>query len=174
MKVCLKRIAHCEGTPAKYNMIFNCCSRAEAQRIRNTLPVCMTDSDNDIIVNVIVKFGRAVISPFGCESFGPISLSNLRPVKTSEGCKPKKFCVIVTSNNPRTSQILCRFPKIFICDEDKTIKITFVFNKKRSCRFCSSRNCRSNNRFRSNNGCRVGRRCGCGCGLEWLLLLFLF
>ena len=168
MKVCLKRIAHCESTPAKYNMIFNCCSRAEAQRVRNTLPVCMTDSDNDIIVNVIVKCGRAVISPFGCESFGPISLSNLIPVKRCGCYKTKKFCVIVTSNNPRTSQILCKCPEIFICDEDETIKITFLFNKKGSCRFCSSCNCRS------NNGCRVDRRCGCGCGLEWLLLLFLF
>lgn len=167
MNVCLEKISPCGCTPAKYNMVFNCCCREEAQRVRNTVPTCMTDCNNDIIINVIVKCGCVVISPYGCESDGPINFSNLIPVKRCECCEccgPEHFCVIMTSSNPCTSQALCNCPEMFICDEDKTIKITFVFNQRGSCRCCSP--CK--NRC-SNDGGGFGG----GCGLEWLLLLFL-
>ena len=170
MNVCLESVASCECTPAKFDMIFTSCCREEAQKLRNTIPACLTDCDNDIIINIIVKCGCEVISPCGCDSDGPISFSNLIQIKSCGCSEPEHFAVIITSSNPCTSEALCRCPEVFICDEDSTIKITFLFNKRGSCRFSRRRNDRCNNSCNNNcnNGCG-----GCGFGWEWLLLLFL-
>lgn len=174
MNVCLEKIASWECTPAKYNMIFNCCCREDAERIRNTFPTCLTNCDNDVIINIIVTCGCEIISPFGCESDGPISFSNLIPIKRCECSDPEHFAVIVTSSNPCTSEVLENCPEIFICDGDKTIKITFLFNRRGSCRFRPRRCCSNRCDNRCNNGCGgFGGGCGFGCGWEWLLLLFL-
>lgn len=168
MNVCLENVASCECTTAKYNMIFTTNCREEAERVRNTFPTCLTDCNNTIIINIIVRCGCKIISPCGCESDGPITFSHLIPVKECECSDIEHFAVVMTSSNPCTSEILCKCPEMFICDKEGNVKITFIFNKRGSCRLprCSERcnDC-------CNNGCGGF---GCGFGWEWLLLLFLW
>lgn len=171
MNVRLESVPSCGVTSAKYNMVFNCCCREEAEKVRNTFPLCLTDCGNNIIVNIIVKCGCEVIGPCGCESNGPISFSNLIPVKRCNCCDPEHFCSVMTSSNPCTSEALSNCPEMFVCSDDEVLKITFLFNERGSCRCCNDCNNRCNSGC--NSGCNNGLGGGFGCGLEWLFLLFL-
>ena len=77
--------------------------------------------------------------------------------------REQEFAIIVRSFSPALSQFLCEFPQIFLEDNDRTVRLIFIFDKNGS---CFGQPC--------NSGCGFGGGCcfggcdggfgGCGCG----------
>lgn len=97
--------------------------------------------------------------------------------------REQEFAIIVRSFSPALSQFLCEFPQIFLEDNDRTVRLIFIFDKNGSCfaPVCNSGCgfggvCGFGGCDGGFGGCGFGGGCGCGgggfFGLAALALLF--